>query len=858
MQSIVITGGLGYIGSELCKLYSGISWNYKISVIDNKFYSSRVSELRNWNINFYQGDILDKNFLKKLKIIEEADIVHHLAGITDVAYVKSDKNSERDKLIYDVAIKGTQNVLELMKKNSKIIFPSTHVVFDGLKILKKNLSEDAEPKPQLRYSKSKLLNEKQIIQSKINYVILRLGSVYGYSGDATRPSILPNLFSKNSSQLKDMKLFSGGKQYKSLVNIIDVARCFKFMASNNKIKNDIYNLSNENKTVLEIAKICKKYSPEINLTVTKDEVPNLGYTLDNTKLKKTGFKFLHNLETSIEQMIAEWSKKEKIKDLESIFNGKDQYIDQRGKISNYELTEPINLLGYITSKKNTVRANHYHPVQEQKCLLIDGQFISVYQDLLNKNSNKITHLVNAEDLIVTKPNVAHAMIFTKNSKFLNLVRGEREHKNYGITHTIKKVLVPQNQAKELVKIYKSDCRVCSNKRLKRIASLGFQPLANNLLKKTDKKFNTYPLEVNYCDNCHNSQLSVSVDQKKLFSKYLYLSSTSDQFKNHFRKSASEYIKKFKLRKNYSKILDIGSNDGIALLPFKEKKFKYLLGVEPAKNLASLTNKIGIKTLNNFFDKKILKKISSKYDLILASNVFAHADNLEEMANTMKKILTNKGTIIIEVQYFLKTLKDVTFDNIYHEHYNYWTLTAMNFFMKKLDLKIYDAEEINTHGGSLRLYIAKDNSKKINSNVYKLINKEVSFGITKFSTYQRFGEKLNIIRKNVKSNLEKLAQKYDLIGYGSPAKATTALNFYNIDNSLIKFILEDNILKNKKIIPGCNIPIKLKTDNLSFIKPTKIIVLAWNFYEYIKKKNAHIDQNIFVNIKELENSNFFKK
>ena len=182
-------------------------------------------------------------------------------------------------------------------------------------------------------------------------------------------------------------------------------------------------------------------------------------------------------------MIDKWSYKKFDNSLEYIFRGKNEFVDERGKISNYELPEPINLIGYIESKKGTIRANHFHPIQEQKCLLVKGQFISIYKDLLNKNSIKVTHVVNEGDMIVTKPNVAHTMVFTKDSIFLNLVRGEREHKNYGVTHTIKHVFVDENERDLLLSCYKFDCRSCGNTKLKRVISLGYQPLANNLLNK---------------------------------------------------------------------------------------------------------------------------------------------------------------------------------------------------------------------------------------------------------------------------------------------------------------------------------------------------------------------------------------
>ena len=430
-KKIIITGALGYIGTELCKIYSGESWFHEIIAIDNRFISERVNQLQKWGIKFYNCDILDKTNIKE--IIKDSNIVHHLAGVTDVAYVKKDSDPEKDNKIIETSIDGTANIVANMPKGSKIIFPSSHVIFEGLEETKRDISENEIPKTFLAYSSSKVKNEKQIIKSDLNYAILRLGSVYGFSTDTMRINIMPNLFSKIASQNGTIKLFGGGTQLKSLVPLIDAARCFKFMEENDKIKKEIFNLSKESVTVKEVAELCKKNNPNVKLEATKDEVPNLGYTLSNKKLLKTGFKFLYNLDFSIKEMIQNWISSTNIENLEFIRAGEKEFIDERGKISNYELPESINLVGYIESKKNTIRANHFHPVQEQKVLSVKGQFISIYKDLLSTNSDKITHVVNEGDLIITKPNVAHAMVFTKDSVILNLVRGEREHKNYGIT-----------------------------------------------------------------------------------------------------------------------------------------------------------------------------------------------------------------------------------------------------------------------------------------------------------------------------------------------------------------------------------------------------------------------------------------
>jgi len=848
-KKIIITGGLGYIGTELCKLYSGVSWHHQIIVIDNRFISERVNQIRNWNMEFVQGDILNKEFVRKN--CEGADVVHHLAGVTDVPRTKSEASNSQDEKIKEVGEKGTQNILDVISKKCKIIFPSTHVVYEGIDEVKTDIKENEATKPVLSYSSSKAINESQLKKSGKNYIILRLGSVYGYSTDSMRIDIMPNLFSKIASQDGTLKLFAGGRQIKSLVPLIDVARCFKFMEEKNEINSETFNLTKETLTVKEVAEICKKHNSKIKLKETNDEVPNLGFSLSNKKLLNTGFEFLYNLDQNIKEMIHKWSKQKLIKDLEHVREGENLFIDDRGTISNHELTEPINLIGLIDSKKGTIRANHYHPQQEQKCLFTKGQIIEIYQDIINPNAPKITQVINAGQMSIIKPNVAHTMVFTKDTTFLNLVRGERDHENYGITHTVRHMFVDEKEKNLLMTSYKFDCRSCGNTDLKRVVSLGYQPLANNLLKREKEKCELYPLEVNYCSKCHNCQLSVSVDPKKMFANYLYTSSTSKIFREHFIKAAKKYSKELKLNKKKSYIIDIGSNDGVALKPFLNLGFKNILGIEPAKNLAKAANKNKIKTFNGFLEKRNIKKIKKNADLILASNVFAHSDKLKEMAECMLSLLGKKGTIIIEVQYLMNTLKDLTFDNIYHEHYNYWSLTSLINFFNQFDVKIFKSEKVDTHGGSLRVYIKKDKKVKIDASVNNMLKKEENFGIKKYKTYQDFGKKVYKIRENVIQNIKILKKNNKkIIGYGAPAKATTALNFFGISKE-IDFIVEDNKLKHNLYIPGVNIPIKNKSHVKN--KDNVLIVLAWNFFKDIKKNNSELSDN-FVNIKDLESNN----
>ena len=851
-QKIVITGGLGYIGTELCKIYSGESRYKEIVVIDSRFSSDRVTQLRDWGIRYINTDIFDIEILKKE--ISNADVVIHLAGVTDVAYTKTESNVEKDESIRRVGIDGTRNIIKYAGEKTKIVFPSTHVVYEGFEETMNELSEEVKPCPVLTYAKGKVQSEEDLMDSNRDFVILRLASVYGYSTDTMRIGIMPNLFSKISSQDGTLKLFSGGVQLKSLVPLIDVARCMKFMAES-KYTREIFHLSKENMTVKEVAELCKEINPNTTIVETEDEIPNLGYTISNKKLLATGFEFRYNIKDSIREMIQKWSKKEIRPELEFIQRGEKEFVDERGKISNYELTEPINLIGYIESKAGTVRANHYHPIQEQKCLLVKGKYVSVIKDLSDENSLVETRLIKEGDIAVIKPNVAHTMVFLEDSIFLNLVRGEREHENYGITHTIPYILVDEKFQKQLIDGFKTECRSCGNVHVEKVLSLGKSPLANNLLNDNSQDFETYPLEIDYCPVCHNVQLNYVVKPEEMFSNYLYVSSTAKSFRNHFENAAIEYISRFGLDQD-SLVVDIGSNDGVFLKPLMERGVR-VVGVEPAKNISDLANSAGVTTMNSFFNSSTVEKIKDKYGkakIVTASNVFAHSDGLKQMAIDAFSLLEEDGNFIVEVQYLLDTIKDLTFDNIYHEHVNYWSVSSISNFFERIGFFVVDVEHIDTHGGSIRVFVGRNAVKS--ENLEKFLSKEDEFGLKEYSTYVEFGEKVRRLRENVRKNLNTLNSKMKVAAYGSPAKATTALNFYGVDSNSLEYTVEDNSLKKDKVIPGTGIVIKDKQHCVENL-PDVIVVLAWNFFDDIKRNNQDlIERGVrFVSIKDLEKENF---
>jgi len=387
-----------------------------------------------------------------------------------------------------------------------------------------------------------------------------------------------------------------------------------------------------------------------------------------------------------------------------------------------------------------------------------------------------------------------------------------------------------------------NCRVCDNSRISTVIDLGNQPLANNLEENLKKKSKIYPLKVKFCNICCNCQLSIAVDHNILFKKYFYKTSTSASLVSHFDKASKKYLKKKIINKN-SKVVDIGSNDASFLKSCKKIGIKNLIGIEPAKNFKPIYKKEKIKMINSFLNYSAAKDLKNSVNLITASNVFAHLDNINQMAKYMSYMLKQKGVIVVEVQYLPKMITDLIFDNIYHEHVNYWSLISLNYFFNKFNLKVFDYENINTHGGSIRVYISKDKEKKITKRFLAGIKKEKELKVNKKKFYLKFNNLVESKKTKAKNFFSKLKNK-KIVGYGAPAKATVTLNYYNI-SKYFSYIIDENKLKKNKFIPGTKIQIKDK-----FLKKEETtVVMAWNYFNEIKKKIKNNTRKI-LNIRNL--------
>ena len=302
MKKNILITGLGYIGFSLCKLLSKDN-KYKITVIDNQFYPSRVKWCFENGISFFHRDLFN---LKDL--LGNINILINTAGITSVPQTKEQSSPEIDNQIYRVGIEGTRAILNNIRNDCLFVHLSTHCVFDGLQEQLFDINEFKPQCPLLAYGQSKSQNEVDLLNGINDHIILRLASVYGYGEDATRWRILPNLFSKMAGLNEVIKVFGSGENIKPLIGLDDVCRAIKYLIESDN-KNEIYHLINDHKSVIEVAKICQKYNPDLIIENTLDKIPNLGYTLSNKKILNTGFEFKQNLDEEIGKMIKIWSNK---------------------------------------------------------------------------------------------------------------------------------------------------------------------------------------------------------------------------------------------------------------------------------------------------------------------------------------------------------------------------------------------------------------------------------------------------------------------------------------------------------------------------------------------------------------------
>ncbi len=380
------------------------------------------------------------------------------------------------------------------------------------------------------------------------------------------------------------------------------------------------------------------------------------------------------------------------------------------------------------------------------------------------------------------------------------------------------------------------CRLCKSKQLVGVLNLGSSPPANSFLKKSQlgTKENFFPLVVNFCANCGQLQLSHVVSPEILFRNYVFVSSTSRVTVAHFEEYARSVFNKVKLKKG-DLVVDLGSNDGVLLKPFKKLGAK-VLGVDPARNVARCATKQGIPTLPHFFNVKLAKQIAQKYGMakvITANNVFAHIHDLDDIVRGVLALLDPEGAFIIEAPYNIDLLEKNLFDIIYHEHLSYLSIRPLQKFFNSHDMEIFDVVKREVHGGSVRIFVKKISAKhKFEKSVQVFTELEEKNKLSDIRTYREFAKNIAKNKTELVQLLKKLKEKNKHIaGYGAPAKSTTLLHYFNIGRETLDFIVDDSPFKQGLFTPGKHIPV-VATDELYTRKPDYVLILAWNFADSI--------------------------
>lgn len=387
------------------------------------------------------------------------------------------------------------------------------------------------------------------------------------------------------------------------------------------------------------------------------------------------------------------------------------------------------------------------------------------------------------------------------------------------------------------------CRACGNNVFYEAFSLGRSPLANSFLKKTNlkKQEKYFPLTLKLCKKCGLLQLADIVNPDLMFKNYLYVSSTSKSFTEHFRLFAEDVYKTFKLE-NKDLVIDVGSNDGILLKPFKKLSVR-TLGVDPAENVARLAQKSGIDTVVDYFKPKSAKNILKKFGqakIISAANVFAHTDNWKEFAESAKILLQKDGVIIIEAPYLLDFIQKNLFDTVYHEHLSYLAVKPLLNFFKKNDFNVFKIQKTSSHGGSIRVFIERRGGPyKQDKSVKQFIDSEKANRLFSVKTYRQFAKRIGANRKDLLGLLKVIrGESQKVIGYGAPAKGNTLLNYFQIGPDMVKYIVDDSKLKHNLYTPGTHIHI-VSPDKLKKEKFEYLLILAWNFADSIIKNNSYL-------------------
>ena len=393
-----------------------------------------------------------------------------------------------------------------------------------------------------------------------------------------------------------------------------------------------------------------------------------------------------------------------------------------------------------------------------------------------------------------------------------------------------------------------ECRFCKTELEHVFIDLVNSPASNSFLtaEQLNEPETFYPLKVYTCHKCFLVQVDEYKKSDAIFdSNYVYFSSYSASWLKH----ASDYADMMTMRFGYNEdslVMEVASNDGYLLQYFVKKGIK-VMGIEPTANTAEVAISKGVKTVIEFFSAELADRFANtwevKADLLLGNNVLAHVPDIVDFVAGMKIILKDDGVITMEFPHLMQLVDNNQFDTIYHEHFSYLSFHTVKQIFESQGLEMFDVEELQTHGGSLRIYAkhAEDLSKPIADSVAKLLQKEIDKGLATLAYYENFQQKALKVKLDVTEFLiqQKRANK-KVAAYGAAAKGNTLLNYCGIKNDLIEFVVDANPHKQDKFLPGSHIPV-MNEKHLKIIKPDYVIILPWNLKDEIIAQLSYIKE-----------------
>jgi C-methyltransferase C-terminal domain/Putative zinc binding domain/Methyltransferase domain len=388
------------------------------------------------------------------------------------------------------------------------------------------------------------------------------------------------------------------------------------------------------------------------------------------------------------------------------------------------------------------------------------------------------------------------------------------------------------------------CRACGGRLTVTMADLGLQPASNAFIVSLDvvHEEKRYPLRAKVCESCKLVQVDYDVAPQELFGNYVYFSSYSDDWLDHAREYCDMARTRFGLGPD-SLVVELASNDGYLLKNFINMGVP-VLGIDPSDTVAAAARSIGVPTLVEFFGENLAKELvgdGRQADLIIANNVLAHVPLLNDFVAGMALLLKSEGTATIEFPHLLELIEHVEFDTIYHEHYSYISLYAIEQVFSRHGLRLFDVERLPTHGGSLRIFAAHAHRTGLEDSelLRRIRAQESAAGLADLPTYLRFAERVENCRRSLLEFLRQAKREGKTVAaYGAAAKGNTLLNFCAVTPADISQVADRNPHKQSKFLPGTHIPV-VSPEALMRSKPDYVLILPWNLQEEIRQQLSEV-------------------